>query len=317
MSDSRPAPRTVDLDGPVHYVEHAGPVEADSAPPIVCVHGLNGSHANWHDLAPLLARSRRVLALDLAGHGRTPRAGRSASVHGNRALLGRFLDDVVGGPAVLLGNSMGAAISMLQAAAEPATVAGLVLLGPALPRTRTHVPRPALARQVAVCAVPRLGERVLNRQRARFAPEQQVQRTLAWTTADASTVSEGMRQLAVELATVRAADDDCAAAYLEAARSIGLLVARAAAYRASIASITAPGLVLQGALDRLVPPAGVRQLQGLQPHWTVHVLPGVGHVPQIEQPQQTAGLVLDWLGVPASSEVPGVPGGDSLLAGAS
>jgi pimeloyl-ACP methyl ester carboxylesterase len=185
------------------------------------------------------------------------------------------------------------------------------------------VPRPALARQVAVCAVPRLGQRVLNRQRARFAPEEQVQRTLAWTTADVSTVSEGMRRLAVELAAVRAADDDCAAAYLEAARSVGLLVARAAAYRATIASITAPGLVLQGALDRLVPPAGVRQLRALQPDWDVHLLPEVGHVPQIEAPDRTAELVLAWLagrpldGRALADEGAASAGDDSVLAGAS
>ena len=309
MTDSRPAPRFVDLDGPVHYVEHAGPA---GAPPVVCVHGLNGSHANWHDLAPLLARSRRVLALDLAGHGRTPRAGRSASVTANRELLARFLDEVVGEPAVLLGNSMGAAIAMLQAAAVPDSVTGLALLGPALPRARTHVPRPALARQVALCAVPRIGERALTRRRTRLAPEQLVQETLRWTTADVSSVSAGMRELAIELAAARAAEPDCDAAYLEAARSIGLLVARAAAFRATIASITAPGIVLQGALDRLVPPAGVRQLHVLQPTWEVHVLPGVGHVPQIEVPGRTAELVLDWL----AQRTP-TGGGDTLLAGAS
>ena len=309
MTELRPASRFVDLDGPVHYVEHDGPADA---PPLVCVHGLNGSHANWHDLGPLLARTRRVLALDLAGHGRTPRAGRSASVAGNRELLGRFLDEVVGEPAVLVGNSMGAAIAMLQAAAAPPSVTGLVLLGPALPRARTHVPRPALARQVALCAVPKIGERALNRRRTRLAPEQIVQDTLRWTTADVSSVSAGMRELAIELAAARAAEPDCDAAYLEAARSIGLLVARAASYRATIASITAPGLVLQGALDRLVPAAGVRQLHTLQPTWDVHVLPGVGHVPQIEVPGRTAELVQDWL---AQREP--AAGGDTLLAGAS
>lgn len=309
MTRSRPVPRYVELDGPVHYVDYAGPA---TAPPVVCVHGLNGSHANWHDLAPLLATSRRVLALDLAGHGRTPRAGRSASVAGNRELLGRFLAEVVGEPVVLLGNSMGAAIAMLQAAAAPDSVSGLVLLGPALPRARTHLPRPALARQVALCAVPRLGERALTRRRARVAPEQQVQETLRWTTADVSTVSTAMRELAVELAAARAAEPDCDAAYVEAARSIGLLVARAATYRATIASIHAPALVLQGALDRLLPAAGVRQLQVLQPEWQVHVLPGVGHVPQIEQPERTAELVLAWL-----AEHEPASGGDTLLAGAS
>ena len=109
-----------------------------------------------------------MLAVDLAGHGRTPRAGRSAAVRANAALLGRFLDEVVREPVVLLGNSMGAAISVLHAAARPEQVRGLALIGPALPRTRTDVPGRALAKQVALFAVPGLAERSLARRRNRL-----------------------------------------------------------------------------------------------------------------------------------------------------
>lgn len=287
--------RFLDLDGPVHYVEHCGPDHDRSRSPVVCLHGLGGSHASWHDLAPLLAAGRRVLTLDLAGHGRTPRAGRSASVSANRALLGRFLEQAVGGPAVLVGNSMGAAIAMLQAAQHPESVRGLVLVCPALPRLRASVPHPALARQVVLCAVPGLAERALARRHTRLAPEELVEQTLRLTTADASMVSPELRALAAELVASRAAGPDSEAAFLEAARSVGLLVARAASYRAAIASISAPALVLQGALDRLVPPGGVRQLRRLQPDWQVALLEGVGHVPHIEQPGRTAGVIEPWL----------------------
>jgi pimeloyl-ACP methyl ester carboxylesterase len=305
--------RFLDLDGPVHYVEHGHGASVDPArSPVVCLHGLSGSHVSWHDLAPLLATGRRVLSLDLAGHGRTPRAGRSASVSANGTLLARFLEQAVGGPAVLLGNSMGAAIAMLHAARHPETVRGLVLIGPALPRVRTSVPPPALARQVALCAVPSLGERALTRRRAKLAPEDLVEQTLRLTTADASSVSLDLRARAAELVASRAAGTDSEAAFLEAARSVGLLVARAASYRAVIASISAPALVLQGAQDRLVPAAGVRQLRTLQPDWQVAVLDGVGHVPHIEQPARTAAMIEPWLSrldaspLPAAVPVAGV-----------
>ncbi len=309
---SRPAPvsRTVDLDGPVHVVDHGGPT-GPGRPTVVCVHGLGGSHANWNDLAPLLSTQARVLALDLAGHGRTPRAGRSASVRSNRALLDRFLAEEVGEPVVLLGNSMGAAISLLQAAAQPQTVAGLVLLGPALPRTRRDLPDRGLARQAALYALPGLGVRSLARRRDRLGPEGLVEHTLALTTADASRVSSSTRALAVELVASRASGPDGEAAFLEAARSLGVLLARAAAYRSTIASVLAPALVVQGALDRLVPASGVRQLAALQPTWRVEVLEGVGHVPQIEAPARTAELVLPFL-AGLDGAAPG-----SLLAGAS
>src|ERR1700727_675723 len=101
-----------------------------SAPPMVLVHGLGGSHLNWVAIAPALAAERRVLALDLAGFGLTPAAGRSATVQSNARLLARFVRDIAGSPAVLVGNSMGGMISILHAGADPETVAGLVLVDP-------------------------------------------------------------------------------------------------------------------------------------------------------------------------------------------
>ena len=313
MTEATAIPRTADLDGPFAWVDHGGPEDGQV---VVAVHGLGGSHANWHDLGPLLARSHRVLAVDLAGHGRTPRAGRSASVRANCELLGRFLREEVGRPVVLLGNSMGAAISVLHAAEHPEDVTGLALIGPALPRMRTDVPGRSLAKQVALYAVPGLAERALARRRARLGAEAFVQATLELTCADVSRVSPGMRAAAVQLCAERANGPDAEAAFLEAARSLGLLVTRAATYRSLLASLTAPGIVLQGALDRLVPASGIRQLAALQPGWGVHLLDGVGHVPQIEDPRLTADLLLPWLDALARPGSSRVPTTDSL-AGAS
>jgi pimeloyl-ACP methyl ester carboxylesterase len=293
MTRATPVLRTADLDGPFSWVDHGGP---EGGQVVVAVHGLGGSHANWHDLGPLLARSHRVLAVDLAGHGRTPRAGRSASVRANCQLLGRFLDEVVGRPAALLGNSMGAAIAILRAADQPGRVTGLALIGPALPRTRTHVPNRALAKQVALYAVPGLAERSLARRRNRLGAEAFVQATLELTCADPGKVSPEFRAVAVRLCAERANGPDADAAFLEAGRSLAVLVTRAAAYRSLITSIAVPGIVLQGAADRLVPAAGLRQLAALQPGWPVHVLDGVGHVPQVEAPARVAALLLPFLG---------------------
>jgi len=321
MMRATPVQRTADLDGPFSWVDHGGPPDA---PVVVAVHGLGGSHANWHDLSPLLTTGHRVLAVDLAGHGRTPRAGRSASVRANCQLLGRFVEDVVGEPVVLLGNSMGAAISVLHAAAQPDHVRGLALIGPALPRLRTSVPGRALAKQVALFAVPGVAERSLARRRTRLGAEAFVQATLELTCADVTKVSPEMRHLAVRLSEERANGPDGEQAFLEAARSLALLVTRSGAYRQLLASVTAPGIVLQGTLDRLVPVSGVAQLAMLQPDWTLHLLDGVGHVPQIEAPRRTAELLLPWLSsLPAASHhldlAPDLTGDGptDLLAGAS
>jgi len=141
-----------------------------------------------------------------------------------------------------------------------------------------------------------------------------VEQTLQLTCADPGRVSAAFRRAAIQLAEESAADPDVDAALLEAGRSLGRLVARAGSYRALLASVDAPAIVLQGALDRLVPPRGVRQLAALQPSWDVHVLPDVGHVPQVEDPQGTARLLLDFL---ASLPVGASVRTRSALAGAS
>jgi pimeloyl-ACP methyl ester carboxylesterase len=70
--------RTLDLGGPLHYQDFGG-----TGPTMVLVHGLGGSHLNWMMVGERLARRARVLVPDLAGFGRTPLAGRSASVSAN------------------------------------------------------------------------------------------------------------------------------------------------------------------------------------------------------------------------------------------
>src|SRR5438876_7924663 len=109
--------RTLDVDGgPVHLADFGG-----TGPTMILVHGLGGSHANWLAVGPGLAAHARVLAPDLPGFGRTPLAGRSARVRANVELLDRLLDAVAEDPAVLVGNSMGGLIAMMEAADRKST----------------------------------------------------------------------------------------------------------------------------------------------------------------------------------------------------
>src|SRR5436309_2865366 len=149
--------RTIDLDGPVHYADFGG-----TGPTLVLVHGLGGSHVNWLAVAPVLARRARVLAVDLAGFGLTPLGERSADVHTNRVLLDRFLDTVAAEPAVLVGNSMGGLLAMMEAALAPERVAGLVLVAPAQPRSAEARVDGTVAVLFTLYALPLVGEQVLR-----------------------------------------------------------------------------------------------------------------------------------------------------------
>src|SRR6266700_271549 len=158
--------RWIDLDGPVHYLDYGGP---PGAPLMVCVHGLGGSAVNWAAIAPLLTGRYRMLAPDLAGHGRTESAGRGTGVAANRVLLHRFIEAMSASPVILMGNSMGGMISLLEASAAPSAVAGLILLDPALPFGPAR-PDPVVTTMFAMYLTPGLG-RLISGRRRRMSPE--------------------------------------------------------------------------------------------------------------------------------------------------
>lgn len=59
---------TLPLDGGSIYVRQDGPRDA---PALVLIHGLAGSTRWWNPVVPILARSHRVIRVDLLGHGQS------------------------------------------------------------------------------------------------------------------------------------------------------------------------------------------------------------------------------------------------------
>jgi pimeloyl-ACP methyl ester carboxylesterase len=290
--------RTADLDGPVHYVDFGGPA---AAPRVVVVHGLGGSHLNWCPLASRLVADVRLLAVDLVGFGLTHPDDRGATVQANAVLLDRFLREVAGTPAILVGNSMGGMISIMEAATHPEAVAGLVLIDPALPLVRGVRPDRLVATIFLLYAVPGLGERYLARHRARWSPRQVVQEVLELCCADPARVSSELVAASVALAEERVAVRGVDAAFLSAARSLLRVSARRERYWSLMRSVRAPVLLIHGQKDRLVPVHAAREAAARNPDWRFEVLPDAGHVPQLEEPETVAGLLLDWLGQQAAS----------------
>jgi pimeloyl-ACP methyl ester carboxylesterase len=285
--------RTVDLGGPVHYIDFGGP---DDGRTVVLVHGLGGSHLNWDLLAPLLRPHTRVLAIDLPGFGRSEPGGRRASVHANVEVLDRFLSEVAGTPAVLVGNSMGGMISILTAARSPEKVDGLVLLDAAVPGPRGK-PDPLVAASFALYAIPMVGERVMRMRRLRQSPLRRVRELLQLCGVDPDTVPSEVIDRSVNLIEERRDVDGMDKAFLAAARSLLKLLADPRSYRAAMSAVTAPVLMIQGDLDRLVPVSAARDVAQRNPGWRYVELAGVGHVPQMQVPERVAAEVLDFLGV--------------------
>jgi len=289
---ANPPSRWVDLDGPVHYVDYGGPPDG---PLMVMVHGLGGSLVNWAAVAPSLSETCRILALDLAGFGRTRSQGRSTSVGANQRLLDRFLTEVCGDPVIVVGNSMGGLIAVLQTAAHPETVAGVVLIDPALPVGLTSRPDPLVAGMFGLYAVPAVGRSVVARRRSSRSAEELAMALLRLCCADPSLVPRPIVEQHLELARERNSYPDVDAELIVAARSLLWVLARRRVQAAMLHAITVPVLLLHGDKDRLVPIASARVAASANPTWRFEVARGVGHVPQLEVPEWTLHQILDWL----------------------
>jgi len=299
--------QVVELDGPVAYREWPGP--SAGGPTFVCVHGLGGSSLNWVSIGPGLSERGRVVALDLAGFGHTPRAGRSSSLSANRRLLSAFIREVAAAPVVLVGNSMGGALAALQAAHEPESIARLVLTSPALPWNRDIRPAPIVLFGFTVYRMPTLGEWFVRQRINRLGPERMVAEAFRICCVDPGRIDRAVVRAHVELATRRRGDPDAIPGYLEAARSLLRLGRNEGLVRAFVDRVRCPTLLVHGARDRLVPVGLARKVAEGRPNWRLEVLEDVGHVAMLEAPDRWLHAVTEWLD--GANPAPPTPGGAS------
>jgi pimeloyl-ACP methyl ester carboxylesterase len=286
-----PALEIIDLNGPVHYADYGG-----DGPPLVLVHGLGGSHLNWIHVAHRLAERHRVVAIDLAGFGLTPPAGRTATVQANQRLLNDFIAAISPNePVGLIGNSMGGLVSILQAAANPASVDALVLVNPALPLADAGAVNVFTMQRLFVPLIPGVGEAAMSRYYARATPEQQLTQTLAAVTADPSSLPTHGRELNLEMIRLRKQMDWAVPSFLQASRSIAGVLVRRRAFRKTLAAIECPVLLIHGEEDAIVSPASARWAIEQRPDWQFELLAGIGHVPQLEAPELFGDLVEGFL----------------------
>lgn len=99
-------------------------------PLVVCIPGMGELRSSYRYTTPaLVGAGLRVAAMDLRGHGDSDASFSSyddvAAGHDAVALI-----EALGGPAVIVGNSMGAGAAVWAAAEQPGAVSGLALLGP-------------------------------------------------------------------------------------------------------------------------------------------------------------------------------------------
>lgn len=120
----------------IYYVT-AGRKHSDR-PPLLLVHGFGASTDHWHKNIAELQEDFEVWAIDLLGFGRSAKPNIEYSGTLWRDQLHDFIEQVIGQPAILAGNSLGGYASLCVGAQYPDRAAGIVLLNSAGPFAETR-----------------------------------------------------------------------------------------------------------------------------------------------------------------------------------
>ncbi len=281
--------KVANVDGPVHYLDFGG-----SGPALLMVHGLGGSAINWMAVGPLIAKTHRALAIDLAGFGQTPLLGRAATVGSNAKLVHAFIEEVIGEPVILMGNSMGGHIAVIEASDHPEWVTSMVLVDPAVPGGHVTRPEPLMLGAMAALSVPGLALTLLDRRLRIVDAEEIVKRALAIVCADPARVDPAVVDAHIQLTRERQQlGRQNARSFVQASRSIGFRMADPR-FWTRVSRVSAPTLVIHGSLDRVIPLAAARELVRRRPDWKLDVIEGAGHVPMLETPAEFIRALSAW-----------------------
>jgi pimeloyl-ACP methyl ester carboxylesterase len=251
-------------------------------PDVVCVHGLGATKASFFDAAAALTRAGfRVHALDLPGFGGSSKPiAAPYSARWFAETVVEVMDALDVDRAHLVGNSMGGRVAIEVGLRAPERVAGLALLCPAVAFIhRGWHPVVRLLR-------PELGLLPHSLGRARVA------RQFWGMFADPDQIDPSVADVVVDEFQRVYATAGARLAFLTAARNIYLdrPFGRGGFYP-RLGELEAPTMFVWGARDRIIPPAFMPHVAKWLPGAEQIVLEHCGHVPQVERPQQTIGLL--------------------------
>jgi pimeloyl-ACP methyl ester carboxylesterase len=101
-------------------------------PPVLLVHGFGASWGHWRKNLPVLGETCRCYALDLIGFGGSAKPTPKVEIDYTFATWGQqvadFCHEVIGGPAFLVGNSIGCVVAMQTAVDYPDLILGIAAI---------------------------------------------------------------------------------------------------------------------------------------------------------------------------------------------
>lgn len=238
--------------------------------PVVLLHMLGGWITNWRQVAPLLAERRRVIALDLAGHGASDYGSPAEwkySLENQARDVTRALDSLVPSPVTVIANSLGGCTSVQIAAQDPERIDRLALI-----------------------SVMMNGKETVEQIKAKEAAD-------GWF--DAS--GQPLPRDAATAMTISGTHDPAVQAEQNASRKVAgqwILACERGVRTTDMAGmlhqVKIPVLLMYGARDPYKTLYEERALGSLANARSVHVEDS-GRFPHMEQPHRTAELLTEWL----------------------
>ncbi|RZM82430.1 alpha/beta fold hydrolase [Leptolyngbya iicbica] len=275
-------------DGHDIYYVAAGEPRGDR-PPLLLVHGFGASTDHWRKNVHELKDDFEVWAIDLLGFGRSAKPDRQYSGQLWRDQLHHFIQENIGRPTVIAGNSLGGYASLCIAADYPESVAGVVLLnsaGPFQDATSTEAPKPwqtAIRQAIQTFMLQPFPSWLLFQY---VRQPRNVRKTLQQVYVDQTAVTD---QLVEEI--LRPANDPGAAQVFASV----FKSPKGDTVDALLGRMSAPLLILWGEGD---PWMNTRrrseQFRQHYPQLQEHFLQA-GHCPHDEVPQQVNQLMRDWV----------------------
>ncbi|MBD2388525.1 alpha/beta fold hydrolase [Cylindrospermum sp. FACHB-282] len=259
--------------------------------PLVLVHGFGASIGHWRKNIPVLADAGyQVFALDLLGFGGSDKAPINYSVEVWVELLKDFSTAHILEPAIFIGNSIGALLSLMVLANHPEIAAGGVLINSA--GGLSHRPdelnpplRIVMAAFNKLVGHPITGKFVYNRIRQKS----QIRRTLYQVYCDRQAVTDEL----VDLLHTPSCDPGAQQVFASI-----LTAPPGPSPKELLPKVERPLLVIWGADDPWTPITGAKIYQEAQYQGKdikIVPIPNAGHCPHDEVPEVVNAQIIDWL----------------------
>ena len=280
--------------GQIIFYYDAAPPDSDpqnsgTAPVIVLIHGLGDEADSWRHLIPLLnSEGFRILALDLPGFGRSVAPGR-ISLKNHAAAVLRLLEAAKikpESPVFLVGNSLGALVAETAAFKKPGLVKGLILLDGSIPGGPAKIGLLALAKLL-------FSRKWYRAYRAN--PEG------AWLSlyayyADLDSMPEADKDFLRERVVARVNSSSQERAFFATQQSLILAFGTGfSGYAQKIRLFKGKITLLWGEKDRIMPLSSAEPIKSLRNDIELRIIPGAGHLPQQENPVETAKFITEFV----------------------